>query len=140
MKRFLNLLLFVAISTHMYAQKSYVCVSGSFTNANEPRVYLSGDIPSSMKTFYKTYMGEVLNELSRNGYQVEFFTGDGTPKAICSKPSKSTTRIDKVTVDSDEEAVEVARYNLQGIPVSESERGIQIIVYSNYTTKTIIVE
>ena len=40
----------------------------------------------------------------------------------------------------DEEITEVARYNLQGIPVSESERGVQIIVYSNYTTKTIIVE
>lgn len=123
----------------MFAQKSYVCVSGTFTSATISRVYLSGDIPSSMKTSYYTNMGEVLNELSKYGYQVEFFTGDGA-KAICSKPSKSTTRIEKVTVDSDEEAVEVARYNLQGIPVSESERGVQIIVYSNYTTKTIIVE
>lgn len=142
MKRFLSVLLFVALSTHLFAQKSYVCVSGTFTDSGykTPSVYLSGDIPPTMQDYYKAKMGEVLNELSKNGYQVEFFTGDGTAKAICSKPSKSTTRIDKVTIDSDEEAVEVARYNLQGVPVSESERGVQIIVYSNYTTKTIIVE
>jgi hypothetical protein len=34
----------------------------------------------------------------------------------------------------------VARYNLQGIPVKANEKGVQIIVYSNYTTKTIVVE
>ena len=138
MKRILSVLLFVGLSAHMFAQKSYVCVSGNF---NSGPISLYGDIPSSMQKTYYSDMGKVLNELSINGYQVEFMSiGDGSPKIICSKPSKSTTRIDKVTVDSDEEAVEVARYNLQGIPVSESERGVQIIVYSNYTTKTIIVE
>jgi hypothetical protein len=35
---------------------------------------------------------------------------------------------------------EVARYNLQGMPVKETEKGIQIVVFSNYTTKTIIKE
>lgn len=40
----------------------------------------------------------------------------------------------------DGEAYEVARYNLQGMQVNENTKGIQIIVYSNYTTKTVIVE
>lgn len=35
---------------------------------------------------------------------------------------------------------EVARYNLQGIRCAPSEKGVQIVVYSDYTTKTIIVE
>ena len=42
--------------------------------------------------------------------------------------------------DTDGEVREVARYNLQGIPVGKNEKGVQIIVYSNYTTKTVIVE
>ncbi len=41
---------------------------------------------------------------------------------------------------TDEEATEVARYNLQGMPISENEKGVQIVVYSNYTTRTVIVQ
>ena len=35
---------------------------------------------------------------------------------------------------------EIARYNLQGIPVHERDKGIQIVIYSDYSTKTVIVE
>lgn len=38
------------------------------------------------------------------------------------------------------DAKEVARYNLQGLRVSPTEKGIQIIVYSDFTTKTVIIE
>ena len=37
------------------------------------------------------------------------------------------------------EAEEVARYNLSGHPCSPNDKGVQIIVYTNYTTRTIIV-
>ncbi|MBO4812454.1 MAG: hypothetical protein J5552_12980 [Prevotella sp.] len=40
----------------------------------------------------------------------------------------------------DGEAKELARNNLQDIPMKKLEKGVQIIVYSNYTTKTVIVE
>lgn len=36
------------------------------------------------------------------------------------------------------EATEVARYNLSGRPCFPNEKGVQIIVYSDFTTKTII--
>ena len=39
-----------------------------------------------------------------------------------------------------EEAEEVARYNLSGRPCSANEKGVQIIVYSDFTTKTVIIE
>lgn len=45
-----------------------------------------------------------------------------------------------VGADGEEEFIEVARYNLSGRPCHPNDKGIQIIVYSNYTTKTIIVE
>ena len=38
-----------------------------------------------------------------------------------------------------EEAEEVARYNLSGRPCSPNDKGVQIIVYSDYSTKSIIV-
>ena len=41
---------------------------------------------------------------------------------------------------SHDDAKEVARYDLSGRPCSPNEKGVQIIVYSDYTTKTIIVE
>ncbi len=41
---------------------------------------------------------------------------------------------------SDVDAEEVVRYNLSGRPCHPSDKGVQIIVYSDFTTKTIIVE
>ena len=38
-----------------------------------------------------------------------------------------------------DEIKEVARYNLSGQPCSPNEKGIQIIVYSDFTTKTVIL-
>lgn len=37
-----------------------------------------------------------------------------------------------------EEAVEITRYDLQGRPCKPNAKGVQIIVYSDFTTKTII--
>ena len=39
---------------------------------------------------------------------------------------------------SNDAAVEVARYNLSGRPCSPNEKGVQIIVYSDFTTRTVI--
>ena len=41
---------------------------------------------------------------------------------------------------SKDDVREVARYNLQGIACSPTEKGVQIVVFSDYTTKTVIVE
>ena len=37
------------------------------------------------------------------------------------------------------EAEEIARYNLSGHPCNPNDKGVQIIVYTDYTTRTIIV-
>lgn len=41
---------------------------------------------------------------------------------------------------SNDTAEEVARYNLSGRPGSPNEKGVQIVVYSDFTTQTIIVD
>ena len=39
---------------------------------------------------------------------------------------------------NNDDAKEVARYNLSGRPCLPNEKGVQIIVYSDFTTRTII--
>ena len=57
------------------------------------------------------------------------YYGESVPTAV-----KSTETID------DKDDVEIkARYNLSGIPCSPNDKGVQIIVYSDYTTKTVVV-
>ncbi len=55
------------------------------------------------------------------------YYGENTPSAVRS-----------VDGDNDIDADEVARYDLSGRPCGPNDKGIQIIVYSDFTTKTII--
>jgi len=156
----LTLVLFVLLSTNVFAQKSYVTVFVSNLQRSS-YAYLSGDIPSSMKTEYKSsdfpqagsypeyWIGEILNMLAAQGYSVEqmstgsYHDGNNNQTSSLFLLSKSSNgngpnAIIKIEDNNSEDVHEVARYNLQGIPVTETEKGIQIIVYSNFTTKTII--
>jgi hypothetical protein len=56
------------------------------------------------------------------------YYGENTPSAVRGIEAKG----------SDNDAEEVARYNLSGRPCSPNEKGVQIIVYSDFTTKTVI--
>jgi len=54
-----------------------------------------------------------------------------------------STAVKAVKTDSSSpspEAREVARYDLSGRPCKPSDKGVQIIVYSDFTTKTVIIE
>ena len=64
---------------------------------------------------------------------------NGRVNYLLSKNIGASSSTRSVRVD-DGEVKEVARYNLQGRPVKKNEKGIQVIVYSNYITKTIIIE
>ena len=50
----------------------------------------------------------------------------------------SATR--SIEADVTDDAQEVARYNLSGHPCSPQDKGVQIIVYSDFTTRTVIVD
>jgi hypothetical protein len=80
-----------------------------------------------------------VNMLGERGYELESVQGSLT-FIMSRKSSSPASAISRAKSDDGEEAYEVARYNLQGVPVSKNEKGVQIIVYSNYTTKTVIVE
>lgn len=58
------------------------------------------------------------------------YYGESAPSSVKNVKSKG----------DDNDAKEVARYNLSGHPCSPNEKGIQIIVYSDFTTKTVIVD
>jgi len=52
--------------------------------------------------------------------------------AIGTAPTKSEP--------SQTNAVEMARYNLEGKPCSPQDKGIQIVVFSDFSTQTVVVE
>ena len=151
MKKVFILFCFLAASLSMSAQKSYVNMVSyhKYVDITKPSIYLTGSIPSSMNESYKesSYTtGDVLNMLAKEGFIVEQHSmssasGSGFCQTYLLSKSSSTSYngVRSVQID-DEDVVEVARYNLQGIPVNENEKGVQIIVYSNYTTKTVIVQ
>ena len=153
---FAALLLMMAGMQAIFAQKSYVTVFCAQDNSNA--IILSGDIPPSMKNNYLPYelgeyngyycIGNVLNSLASNGFSVEqmntSFNKDQVVVTtyLLSKPldESSPDKISQIKAKDDSKVHEVARYNLQGMPVDKEEKGIQIVVYSNYTTKTVINE
>ena len=157
MKRLLSLIFLCGMIIGAFAQKSYVTVYCKQDKDNF--IILSGDVPSTMKKEYlpmndfhcyngKDCIGEVLNLLAENGFTVEQMnssldsynasSSSLVTVFLLSRPVTPSNAVQRVATD--EAVTEVARYNLQGIPISAKEKGIQIVVYSNYTTRTIIVE
>lgn len=122
--------------------------------------YTADDFPelhlSSSNSSVCNWIGAVLNLLAKEGFTVEqmntFSTNTTTSNNVwginfvnyllskTSSDDSNTNGARMIRVEDDSDVYEVARYNLQGMPINESEKGIQIIVYSNFTTKTIIKE
>lgn len=134
-----------------FAQKSYVNVVASYLESRYQSIHVTGDLPDGMKDYYDRYVesktiGEVLNLLAKNGFEVESTSAAAGAEGFCvnyvlSKGASPNVpgAVERVVAD-DGEAHEVARYNLQGVPVGKNEKGVQIIVYSNYTSRVIVVE
>jgi len=57
------------------------------------------------------------------------YYGESTPSAV---------RGIEANGSGNDDAEEVARYNLSGRPCSPNEKGVQIIVYSDFSTRTVI--
>lgn len=154
MKKQLFLALMLMMSLNIYSQKKYVVV---YSYYNSSYAYLSGNIPSSMKSEYSykdfgaklssyNWIGNLLNLLASEGFTLEQSNVTGTEQTnylsqfILSKTDSNSESTPITRTKSSDEVREIARYNLQGLPVKPSDKGIQIIVYSNFTTKTVIVE
>ena len=141
MKRiFITLCLFMACLS-INAHKSYVYIIFNHFNSS---IYRCGGIPTDIYESIKdSSFSIILNTLSEIGYEVEFISPVNESSKVLYLLSKKTdsgyNNVPSVQSDNDN-VTEIARYNLQGMPVKESEKGIQIIVYSNYTTKTVIVQ
>ena len=145
MRKFLFLLCLCMTSLNISAHKEYLIVA--FSSSNGGMWVLCGYPPTSMKSEYKTSsayggiqktLAVILNDLAEYGYEIEFATDDRN-YILSKKTSGSSSGVRSVSIEN-EDVTEVARYNLQGLPVKEHDKGVQIIVYSNYTTKTVIVQ
>ena len=62
------------------------------------------------------------------------YFGESSPSAVRGIEGSSNDTSEEVNDTSEE----VARYNLSGRPCSPSDKGVQIIVYSDFTTRTVI--
>lgn len=160
--RLLFTLFLMTLGTCAFAQKSYIYMYTASGHYSTDYVYLYGAVPSHLKSKYSysdfgiddsskyATIGATLNLLGNEGFSVEHANDvyDHDSKMIrhyfvLSKLGVSdnpSNVIQRVEADNDEDVTEVARYNLQGVPVDQNEKGLQIVVYSNYTTKTIIIE
>lgn len=80
------------------------------------------------------YLPETVSFIGENAFAgctslQGIYYGESTPSAVRGIESDGI---------SNDDSEEVARYNLSGRPCSPNEKGVQIIVYSNFTTRTVI--
>ena len=150
-------ILMLLFTTNTFAQKSYVEINSSY----DKKFYIRGDIPTNLEGWeyrnnesgiyafiysYDKSFVDIINLLIQEGYTLEqysvLYSSEFEHYALMSKNTSSASSIQHIQSDPEENGQirEVARYNLQGMPIGKNEKGIQIIVYSNYTTKTVIVE
>ena len=150
MKRLvLSLLLAVAAIGAAWGQKTYInVVADHIYSSVYQEIYVTGDLPDGIKSHYDGYgssamtVGVLLNLLAKEGFVVDQMSCSAEGEVVLLSrvalyPDPDS--VEHIAID-DQDVHEVARYNLQGLPVDEHEKGIQIVVYSNYTTKTVIVE
>ncbi len=149
-KTLITLAMVLATLLTAWGQKSYVnVVADHIYSSIYQEIYLTGDVPAGIKTHYDSYgseamtMGKVLNLLAAEGFVVDQMSCSAECEVVLMSRIQvyppDSDAIPRIEAD-DQDVHEVARYNLQGLPVSENEKGIQIVVYSNYTTRTVIVE
>lgn len=148
MKKIL-LFLFLAMPLMGFAQKSYVHIFHKDMSINTHEYYsLSGDVPESVSQYhssnYYISLAKIMTLLGKEGFVFESHSmgssKDSPEVVVMSRDASSASKIQSIKIEDEGEPYEVARYNLQGIPVKANEKGVQIIVFSNYTTKTVVVE
>jgi hypothetical protein len=81
------------------------------------------------------YIPETVSFIGENAFEgctslQGIYYGESAPAAVKSVEAKGG--------NNDNEVVEVARYNLSGRPCTPTDKGVQVIVYSDFTTKTVI--
>ena len=81
------------------------------------------------------YLPETVSFIGENAFEgctslQGIYYGENTPSSVRGIEANGSNK---------DEIKEVARYNLSGQPCSPKEKGIQIIVYSDFTTKTVIL-
>ena len=154
MKRFFFLICLLVSGLTVVAQKQYVNIIATGQSAREG-ISLSGAIPDGMQDYYTSYygnivtLGDVMNELAQHGFVVERMSSDCASTSggmnyreivIMSKAAAPEEGAVPAIGVTDPNAAEIAHYNLQGLPVDANEKGVHIVVYSDYTARTVVVQ
>ena len=148
-----KLLLSIAAAFTLFtatAQRSYVSlyINMNAVDSKWVSARVSGDIPASMKDYYvETYDrlsdGELINMLANEGFTIDKIAAMGETNCVVIMSKNSSGDSGIITQSVDEQvtnAVEIARYDLQGRLVDDDCPGLQIVVYSDYSAKTVVVK
>ena len=148
-KLFLSIVAAFALFTST-AQRSYVSLYINMNAADSKWVSarVSGDIPASMKDYYAaTYDrlsdGQLINMLANEGFMIDKIAAMSETNCVVIMSKNSSGDSGIITKSADEQvtnAVEIARYDLQGRLVDDDSPGLQIVVYSDYSAKTVVVK
>ena len=132
------------------AQRSYVSLYINMNAADSRWVSarVSGDVPVSMKNYYaatydKLTDGELINMLANEGFTIDKIAAMSETNCVVIMSKNSSGDSGIITQSADEHstnAVEIARYDLQGRLVDDDCPGLQIVVYSDYSAKTVVVK
>lgn len=112
---------------------------------HQDHFYLSGDLPSGMEKephfnfnlSTSECVAILFEEFLNYGFQIELFDVHSYYECFLLSKRKSRNTSVRGFPSENEDVTEMARYNMQGMPVDKNYKGIQIIVYSNYTTKVV---
>lgn len=135
-----------------------VAIFSKNTNQNETYSYvsiirnsnkyttLSGNVPSG-NNWENISIDALLSELSKYSFQLDFHTFNQYVRDsfieniqelfILSKRDTGSGSSVRNAKSYNNETKEIARYNIKGVAVDRNYKGVQIIVYSDYTTKII---
>lgn len=142
-KLFLSLFLsFVALSLSAIEYGSlYINMKDPFTGYVDAR--FSTKNHNSQRTWQGSYDrkddGQIINELVGEGWIIDKIVGfSSTNVMILMYKNDSANIITQSSYSVNNDKVEIKRYNIQGMDVDENYDGVQIIVYSDYSTNVIL--
>ena len=86
---------------------------------------------------------QLINMLANEGFTIDKIAAMGETNCVVIMSKNSSGDSSIITKSADEHstnAVEIARYDLQGRLVDDDCPGLQIVVYSDYSAKIVVVK
>lgn len=127
------------------AKKDYVNIVASgvsdATNKTDMNVSLYQRLDNVKSHYDKTdgfSIGEMIGKIQELGFEVEFISGSSSNgEIVLMSKNIESTGIKNYTDDSHENS-EIERFSITGMPTTKNDKGVQVIKYSDNTTRKVL--